>query len=169
MFFFQKSIIKLGSQRSWLAHHVDIVGVRGSSPLLPTILLRPSIRKLRQGFVGIVVVQYLRSRMSLRSPTGIFRFEGRSRTKRSSKSSRAGGETGKHEGLKILWLYGCAGSSPASGTLIENQDAHNQMVMGVFVFAGDEIGTMFNQTTTKRLFIPKFVLLLSNTKKTLQN
>ena len=24
---------------------------------------------------------------------------------------------GRHEGLKILWLHGCAGSSPASGTL----------------------------------------------------
>ena len=23
---------------------------------------------------------------------------------------------GRHEGLKILWLHGCAGSSPASGT-----------------------------------------------------
>ena len=26
---------------------------------------------------------------------------------------------GRHEGLKILWLHGCAGSSPASGTLKE--------------------------------------------------
>ena len=24
---------------------------------------------------------------------------------------------GRHEGLKILWLHGCAGSSPASGTI----------------------------------------------------
>ena len=31
---------------------------------------------------------------------------------------RPGWWNGRHEGLKILWLHGCAGSSPASGTLL---------------------------------------------------
>ena len=29
------------------------------------------------------------------------------------------GGIGRHEGLKILWPHGCAGSSPASGTILD--------------------------------------------------
>ena len=34
----------------------------------------------------------------------------------SQESFLPGWWNGRHEGLKILWLHGCAGSSPASGT-----------------------------------------------------
>ena len=33
---------------------------------------------------------------------------------------------GRHEGLKILWLHGCAGSSPASGTQLVMKTPYNQ-------------------------------------------
>ncbi|MFZ4582744.1 MAG: hypothetical protein ACOYM7_08840, partial [Paludibacter sp.] len=34
--------------------------------------------------------------------------------------------------LKILWLHGCAGSSPASGTTNKNENPHNQTIVRVF-------------------------------------
>jgi hypothetical protein len=67
---------------------------------------------------------------------------------------------GRHEGLKILWLYGCAGSSPASGTFTEKQDAHNQTIVGVFVCLGCTKGVLFNQTTTKKAFQPSRIYKL---------
>ena len=43
---------------------------------------------------------------------------------------------GRHEGLKILWLYGCAGSSPASGTLVNvlSKNPIDFQSVGFFVF-----------------------------------
>ena len=67
---------------------------------------------------------------------------------------------GRHEGLKILWLYGCAGSSPASGTTQYLQNPHNLTIVRVFVLMSNKIVTMFNKTSTNRLII-NYVLLLN--------
>ncbi len=44
---------------------------------------------------------------------------GKSRYSLKTGSILPGWWNGRHEGLKILWLHGCAGSSPASGTTKE--------------------------------------------------
>ena len=48
---------------------------------------------------------------------------------------RPGWWNGRHEGLKILWLHGCAGSSPASGTQLEYENPYNHTIVRVFYFA----------------------------------
>jgi hypothetical protein len=44
---------------------------------------------------------------------------GRGFESRFSLSTLPGWWNGRHEGLKILWLHGCVGSSPTSGTIGE--------------------------------------------------
>ena len=66
---------------------------------------------------------------------------------------------GRHEGLKILWLYGCAGSSPASGTLIEGKTPYNQKIVRGFLILTETLLKLF---IFPLIFPPKYLLFHSN-------
>ena len=103
-------------------HDLAKVGVAGSSPVFRSKYLMSILPKGQRSLSRCKAIG--KSRFSLtitQKHNEAIRFQ---------ESFLPGWWNGRHEGLKILWLHGCAGSSPASGT----NNPLNHTIKRIFYF-----------------------------------